>query len=62
MSSARNHAKRSHRSYHYQKAAIGVANRKMYLRRNTNSHRFQLFRLMANVLRRRQPKAKPQEA
>lgn len=62
MSSARNHARRSRRSYHYQKAAIGVANRKMYLRRDVSIHRFHLFRLMANMLRRRQPKAKPQEA
>lgn len=53
MSSARNHAKRSHRSYHNTKAAVGAAHRRMYIRRVNSPKQFRLFKALTSFFNRR---------
>ena len=49
MSSAKNHAKRSHRSEHAKRSAIGASARKMHIRKAQKPKRFRLFE---NLIRR----------
>lgn len=53
MSSARNHAKRSHRSEQFKKASIGASARKMWVREVQKPRRASLFTRFGNLLRRR---------
>lgn len=53
MSSARNHAKRSHRSEQFKKASVGASARKMWVREVQKPRRASLFTRFGNLLRRR---------
>ena len=52
MSSARNHAKRSHRSEHIKRASIGTSARKMYIRERDKPKRISFFEKFKNLFRR----------
>ena len=43
MSSARNHAKRSHRSEHFKTSTFNASARKMYIRQTTKPKRFDIL-------------------
>lgn len=52
MSSARNHAKRSHRSEHFKKASIGTSTRKMWVRKTQKPRQLSLRERFLNLFRR----------
>ena len=53
MSSARNHAKRSHRSEQFKKAALGSSARRMYIRQTQKPKRMNFFKSMVEKFRTR---------
>lgn len=53
MSSARNHAKRSHRSEHFKKANVGASSRKMLIREIQKPKRAGFFTRFKSLLHRR---------
>lgn len=52
MSSARNHAKRSHRSEITKRMSIGTSTRKMYIRERNKPKRISFFEKFKNLFRR----------
>lgn len=52
MSSARNHAKRSHRSEHIKHASIGASARRMLISNKVKTKRVSFFEKMAKMFRR----------
>lgn len=52
MSSARNHAKRSHRSEHFKKASIGTSTRKMWIGEYQKPQRAGLFARFKSLFHR----------
>lgn len=57
MSSARNHAKRSHRSEHFKRSAFNTYAHKMYVSQATKPKRMTLFGKLAQMLRRKKSEA-----
>ena len=57
MSSARNHAKRSHRSEHFKRSSIGASTRKMWVKESQKPQRLGLFERFKNLFRRRDAKS-----
>lgn len=55
MSSARNHAKRSHRSEHFKKASIGTSARKMWIKEYQKPQRAGLFARFRSLFHRKPP-------
>lgn len=53
MSSARNHAKRSHRSEHFKKSTFGSSARRMYIRQAQKPKRLSLLGKLAQMLHRK---------
>jgi hypothetical protein len=53
MSSARNHAKRSHRSEHTKRMSIGTSIRKMYVREKDKPKRISFFEKFKNLFHRK---------
>ena len=53
MSSARNHAKRSHRSEHFKKASIGTSARKVWVRELSKPQRAGLFARFKSLFHRK---------
>lgn len=53
MSSARNHAKRSHRSEHSKSSAFTAHARKAYIRQTTKSKKMSFFSKLAGLFRRK---------
>ena len=53
MSSAKNHAKRSHRSEHARRSCINGSARKMYIRQAQKPQRLSLFARLAQRLHRK---------
>ena len=52
MSSARNHAKRSHRSEHFKRTDIGASTRKMWVKQAQKPQRLSLREKFLNLFRR----------
>ena len=52
MSSARNHAKRSHRSEHFKSSAINTSARRMYIRQAQKPKRETFFSKLARLFKR----------
>lgn len=52
MSSARNHAKRSHRSEHVKQSALGYSARRAFNRSRQKPKHFNLFKALAARLRK----------
>lgn len=52
MSSARNHAKRSHRSEHIKRMNVGTSARKMYIREKDKPKRISFFEKFKNLFHR----------
>ena len=57
MSSARNHAKRSHRSEHFKQTAFNANARKAYIRQATRPKKVSFFRKLAGLIRRKNAEA-----
>lgn len=57
MSSARNHAKRSHRSEHFKTSTFNASARKMYIRQATKPKKVSFFSKMAQLLHRKKSEA-----
>lgn len=57
MSSARNHAKRSHRSEHFKRSAFNTYARKVYVSQVTKPKRVTLFNKLVQMLRRKKSEA-----
>lgn len=54
MSSARNHAKRSHRSEHFKRSSIGASTRKMWVKQAHKPQRLGFLDRVRNLFRRRE--------
>lgn len=52
MSSARNHAKRSHRSEHFKRASIGASAHRAAISRSVKTKRVGFFERLARMFRR----------
>lgn len=57
MSSARNHARRSHRSEHFKTSTFNASARKMYIRQVTKPKRVSFFGKLAQMLHRKKSEA-----
>lgn len=57
MSSARNHAKRSHRSEHFKSSAFRAHARKVYIRQETRPKKVSFFSKLAGLIRRKKAEA-----
>lgn len=53
MSSARNHARRSHRSEHFKQSAFNAHARKAYIRQETKPKKTSFFRKLAGLIHRK---------
>jgi hypothetical protein len=53
MSSARNHAKRSHRSEHFKTSTFNASARKMYIREATKPKKMSFFSKLAGLIHRK---------
>jgi len=52
MSSARNHAKRSHRSEHFKRSSINTSSHKMWVKQAQKPQRLSLIERFKNLFRR----------
>lgn len=52
MSSAKNHAKRSHRSEHIKRASMHTSTRKMWVRESNKPKKLSFFEKFKNLFRR----------
>ena len=57
MSSARNHAKRSHRSEHFKQSAFNTHARRAYIRQETRPKKVSFFRKLAGLIHRKKAEA-----
>ena len=57
MSSARNHAKRSHRSEHFKTSTFNASARKMYIQQATKPKKMSFFGKLAQMLHRKNSEA-----
>lgn len=53
MSSARNHAKRSHRSEHFKQSAFNAHSRKVYIKQATKPKRASFFSKLMRLIKRK---------
>lgn len=53
MSSARNHAKRSHRSERFKSSAFNAHARRVYIRQETKPKKMSFFSKLAGLIRRK---------
>lgn len=57
MSSARNHAKRSHRSEHFKQSAFNAHARKVYIKQATKPKRASFFSKLMRLIKRKSAEA-----
>lgn len=57
MSSARNHAKRSHRSEQFKHSAFNASARRAYIRQETKPKKTSFFRKLAGLIHRKSAEA-----
>lgn len=57
MSSARNHAKRSHRSEHFKQSAFNTSARRAYIRQETRPKKMSFFSKLAGLIHRKNAEA-----
>lgn len=57
MSSARNHAKRSHRSERFKSSAFSAHARRVYIQQETKPKKSSFFRKLSNLIHRKNAEA-----